>query len=277
MPSSPVTGPAVQLSYSPPSAPHTAQLSLSPMTSYPDSPLAVPRKRGFNTPVNENAGVLPHPQPARHLQSFAYDLYDGPSRSPEGHRRPRSDGNLPSLIQRVWKGLPFPGSSRSALERFDDDESGKPRHAWPFAGTEHPRTRARARWLLPAAIAAICLYCLLFAQRDRGSPGSTPRSTRPSDMAAGRKRPRLPPLAERRQVGDHPIRNGLLEVDLDNTLHPIYQLIRDARERWDAKVARQSRTLKDAMAEYRRRYKRNPPTGFDKWWEYVVYVFRWLR
>jgi hypothetical protein len=62
----------------------------------------------------------------------------------------------------------------------------------------------------------------------------------------------------------------LLLVHPDSKLHPIHQLIRDARSSWDAKVARQSGTLKEAVAEYKRRYKRNPPKGFDKWWEYVV-------
>ncbi|TRM55759.1 hypothetical protein BD626DRAFT_522889 [Schizophyllum amplum] len=40
-------------------------------------------------------------------------------------------------------------------------------------------------------------------------------------------------------------------------------LIADARALW-AQIARQSRTLEDAAAEYRRRYGRNPPKGFDK-------------
>jgi len=47
--------------------------------------------------------------------------------------------------------------------------------------------------------------------------------------------------------------------------HPILTLIKRAEGEWSRKVARQSRTLKEAVEEYRRRYKRNPPAGFDKW------------
>ncbi|TRM55568.1 hypothetical protein BD626DRAFT_524559 [Schizophyllum amplum] len=57
----------------------------------------------------------------------------------------------------------------------------------------------------------------------------------------------------------------IVEVDP----HPIPQLIADAQERFGRKVARQSRTLEAAAAEYRRRYGRNPPKGFDKWWAFA--------
>lgn len=52
--------------------------------------------------------------------------------------------------------------------------------------------------------------------------------------------------------------------------HPILTLISRAEKAWDAKVAKQSRTLREAATEYRRRYKRNPPRGFDEWWNYAV-------
>ncbi|BGP40133.1 hypothetical protein JCM10450v2_004112 [Rhodotorula kratochvilovae] len=51
--------------------------------------------------------------------------------------------------------------------------------------------------------------------------------------------------------------------------HPILTLIKRAEQDWNRKVRRQSKTLKDAVVEYRRRYKRNPPKGFDKWWAYA--------
>ncbi|BEJ13624.1 hypothetical protein CspHIS471_0307980 [Cutaneotrichosporon sp. HIS471] len=51
--------------------------------------------------------------------------------------------------------------------------------------------------------------------------------------------------------------------------HPIPKLMADAREAFDAKVKRQSKTLSEAVREYRRRYKRDPPAGFDKWFEFA--------
>ena len=81
--------------------------------------------------------------------------------------------------------------------------------------------------------------------------------------------------AAEHSLGRHPVANGLLEVDLSlpASKHPIYQLIADAQKEWDAKVARQSKTLEQAVAEYGRRNKgRKPPKGFDKWWDYVQSV-----
>jgi hypothetical protein len=51
--------------------------------------------------------------------------------------------------------------------------------------------------------------------------------------------------------------------------HPIFQLIQNAREEWYQKVAVQSKTLRQAVEEYRRRYDMEPPAGFDKWWKFV--------
>jgi hypothetical protein len=58
--------------------------------------------------------------------------------------------------------------------------------------------------------------------------------------------------------------DGLLEVNPQGR-HPIYDLVEKAKKKWNAKVARQSKTLKDAVREYRRRYQRDPPVGFDRW------------
>ena len=47
--------------------------------------------------------------------------------------------------------------------------------------------------------------------------------------------------------------------------HPIHDLITNATRDWEEKLSRQSQTLAQAVVEYRRRYKRNPPVGFDDW------------
>ncbi|KAL4068444.1 glycosyltransferase family 90 protein [Scleroderma yunnanense] len=63
--------------------------------------------------------------------------------------------------------------------------------------------------------------------------------------------------------------NGLLIVN-PNGPHPIFELMRDAEAAWNRKLSHASKTLAEAVTEYRRRYKRAPPLGFDKWWDYVV-------
>ncbi|KAK1234227.1 hypothetical protein PQX77_002578 [Marasmius sp. AFHP31] len=53
------------------------------------------------------------------------------------------------------------------------------------------------------------------------------------------------------------------------TQHPIPNLMDEAEGHFRQKVERQSKTLKDAVAEYKRRYNRLPPKGFDDWWQFA--------
>ena len=43
----------------------------------------------------------------------------------------------------------------------------------------------------------------------------------------------------------------------------------EAEEKFKQLLSRQSTTLKRAVAEYKRRYGRNPPKGFDQWWDFA--------
>ncbi|KAL6241433.1 hypothetical protein RBB50_011697 [Rhinocladiella similis] len=52
-------------------------------------------------------------------------------------------------------------------------------------------------------------------------------------------------------------------------LHPVHQLVAQADGDFQTVRARQSRSLSDAVAEYRRRYKLPPPPHFDKWYNFA--------
>lgn len=54
-----------------------------------------------------------------------------------------------------------------------------------------------------------------------------------------------------------------------HTLHPILPLLRGASLKANNLVSRQSNTLTQAVANYRKRYKKDPPKGFDKWWSFA--------
>ncbi|KAJ7601127.1 glycosyl transferase family 90-domain-containing protein [Mycena floridula] len=70
-------------------------------------------------------------------------------------------------------------------------------------------------------------------------------------------------------LGKHLYRDdGLLEVNQDGP-HPIFELMKDAEDKWRRKIAAASTSLPQAVREYQRRYKRDPPKGFDSWWNYV--------
>ena len=66
-------------------------------------------------------------------------------------------------------------------------------------------------------------------------------------------------------LGNHRYRSdGLVEVNL-NGPHPIFELISTAEKSWKSKLAHASQSLEEAVEEYRRRYNRAPPKGFDLW------------
>lgn len=51
--------------------------------------------------------------------------------------------------------------------------------------------------------------------------------------------------------------------------HPIPKLVADAETRYTDIKGRQSKSLPEAIIEYRRRYHMNPPPNFDRWYEYA--------
>jgi len=51
--------------------------------------------------------------------------------------------------------------------------------------------------------------------------------------------------------------------------HPILQLIQGAENNFTSQLEKQSKTLDEAIAEYRRRYGIPPPPNFDKWYEFA--------
>ena len=83
-----------------------------------------------------------------------------------------------------------------------------------------------------------------------------------------------PPQANlRRPIEPHSFRSdGLLEVNPKGR-HPIYDLIERAQADWDQRIKRQSKTLVEAVAEYKRRYRRAPPKGFDHWYVADIYIY----
>lgn len=52
--------------------------------------------------------------------------------------------------------------------------------------------------------------------------------------------------------------------------HPIPRLMADAEDTFRSLLARQSKSLAQAVAEYKRRYGRDPPRGFDGWYAFAV-------
>lgn len=54
----------------------------------------------------------------------------------------------------------------------------------------------------------------------------------------------------------------------DKAVHPILELHERGKKRWESLLKHQSQTLEQATAEYKKRYRRSPPRGFDKWFKF---------
>lgn len=64
---------------------------------------------------------------------------------------------------------------------------------------------------------------------------------------------------------------GHLQISNDSSSpHPIPLLLALGEKKWEQLLARQSRTLEQAVEEYKRRYHRQPPLGFDIWWDFAM-------
>lgn len=118
----------------------------------------------------------------------------------------------------------------------------------PQTGPKRVRTRTRRFAILLVSIAAI--YYLF---------GSTLSDA--YQAAAVLKNEQERAEAERESLGPN-----IAEYDR----HPIEHLMKAAKEEWDAKLARQSKTAEEAVTEYKRRYKRDPPNGFKEWFGYAI-------
>lgn len=81
-----------------------------------------------------------------------------------------------------------------------------------------------------------------------------------------------------------PAKSGLLAFDpatsgsqnASRATHPILGLLVEGERKWADLVDRQSRSLEEAVVEYRKRYGRNPPKGFDDWWSFAQDAQIWL-
>ncbi|KAF8578824.1 glycosyltransferase family 90 protein [Ramaria rubella] len=66
--------------------------------------------------------------------------------------------------------------------------------------------------------------------------------------------------------------NGLraLFTSKQTLTHPIPKLMADAEAKYNSLLSRQSKSFLETVAEYRRRYKLDPPKGFDQWYEFAM-------
>lgn len=151
---------------------------------------------------------------------------------------------------------------------LDDHHSHHDLHLPSFnAILKRTRRRMRSRQLVLLfgllACAAITLWIL-------HRPGSLGTFHINGDLAV--PKPLIPPLSK--SPGTKTLKepeSPPADVPVTTTTsHPISYLIQQAEQDFETLKAKQSKTLAEAVAEYRRRYGINPPPNFDKWYHFAV-------
>lgn len=163
-----------------------------------------------------------------------------------------------------------------------------PRSPFPYSpalSTRRVRRSARSSRVLWLAVTILAGAALLIHQHERPEVRLAAKRMQSVASKVAEQRCRYmswlsscpDPFANLRFEEDHgEILYPALPADLSARTdvvppqpHPIHHLIREAEFAWHRKVSRQSRTLEQAVAEYRRRYNQPPPRGFDAWFRFA--------
>lgn len=99
------------------------------------------------------------------------------------------------------------------------------------------------------------------------------RSHHDSDLPLNQSPPAIPhppsvPISSNTQQQKHESENPATSSSRTDR-HPIATLVGDAEQQFEQLHSRQSKTLTDAVNEYRRRYHMHPPPHFDKWFQFA--------
>ncbi|KAJ7182262.1 glycosyltransferase family 90 protein [Mycena crocata] len=162
--------------------------------------------------------------------------------------------------------LPSPTTSKTAARKNSGGMGFDSRQRDGFDGQRNAEKQQRRR-LTPRAAYGwlheqsgyIFLLVVTLAFVRAGLHAATPASERPSYSSSFTSTAKswIPSLSN--------------NADSDSlTTHPIPALMDAAARRYRNKLAHQSKTLPAAVAEYKRRYKRAPPRGFERWYAFAV-------
>ncbi|KAI0166541.1 hypothetical protein GGR57DRAFT_447041 [Xylariaceae sp. FL1272] len=123
----------------------------------------------------------------------------------------------------------------------------------------------RPRQLVLLGAVVFILICITSFYRS--SPNSTPRP--PLQKPVHHDIPQYQPLHSGINFDDEYTPHSRLPIPAPDGVHPMQYLIAQAEQQQEATEARQSKTIDEAVAEYRRRYGVPPPPNFDRWFEFA--------
>ncbi|SCZ88022.1 BZ3500_MvSof-1268-A1-R1_Chr2-1g04138 [Microbotryum saponariae] len=105
---------------------------------------------------------------------------------------------------------------------------------------------------------------------DEESDYTPPGSKKPTEATKGRqgKLPKAKSTLSTAIELPAARRDGRLLLK-EGEVHPIPAMMARAKRQWKELKGQQSKTFKEAVAEYEKRYRRKPPKGFDQWYAFA--------
>jgi hypothetical protein len=184
-----------------------------------------------------------------------------PAQPPVGRQVGRKD----------WRAAEQPENARAAQEK----RLNPPRVPLPkpvFKGAKGMEEDAKRKEQQLKAAAAVKKGAKVRRKRDfvelspleESMPVETTTPTAPATVETVDDRPSAVP-ASPANLTRRALSPSISADSPPDRLHPIAHLIERAEAEWDDMLRKQSQTLEQAVAEYKRRYKMNPPVGFDSW------------
>ncbi|KAI9839043.1 MAG: capsule-associated protein CAP1 [Thelocarpon superellum] len=159
-----------------------------------------------------------------------------------------------------------PNAARLGCHLYDE-QTGKPSHTLQC----HFYSELGVKLLLLVVILSFITLTIWQLRRQESLPDLP-------DLPDLHHLPNLPNLPNLPELPIH-LHNPLTHPSVDPFLatadplgpdtHPIHRLVVEAQHGFEAVKSRQSQTLADAVADYRRRYQIPPPPNFDKWFKFA--------
>ena len=136
----------------------------------------------------------------------------------------------------------------------------------PMRLTDKTRGQRRDPGFIQRHIGTLFVVCVFVAFMQGGllTGHTTHESTEVYPDVASSWHPRPDPGA-----ASDGARRSSAAVPQPLDVHPIPRLMAHAEDSFRALLSKQSRSLRAAVREYRRRYGRDPPKGFDDWWKFA--------
>jgi hypothetical protein len=154
---------------------------------------------------------------------------------------------------RLSTGTPRLDPTKMSSLTSSSPTSSKPAPVWAFHGMLSMNKRL-------LVFLAIILACLMILLRPHQTQAVVSQLSGNLDTSSSKLQDWIPRSSKF---------FGATQSKKETVVHHIPKLMAKAQAKFKTMITGQSKTLAEAVKEYKRRYGRNPPKGFDEWFEFA--------